>query len=72
MSKQELDKSYFVVFCIEQYKKHRGIDGTDAAELLFSTGIADYLNENYEVLHTQSRQWLMEEIDDRLKQLQMA
>lgn len=64
--KEELDKTYFVSFCIEQFKKHRGINGTEAAELLYSTQIADYLNDNYEVLHTQSRQWLMEEIDQRL------
>lgn len=67
MSKQEVDKSYFVAFCIEQYKVHRGIDGSEAAKLLFSAGVADYLNDNYEVLHTQSRQWLMEEIDEMLQ-----
>lgn len=68
VSKQELDKSYFVTFCIEQFKNHRGISGAEASELLFSTGITDYLNDNFEVLHTQSRQWLMEEIEERLSQ----
>ena len=66
MSKEELDKSYFVAFCIEQYKERHKISGKDAAELLFASGIADYLNDNFEILHTQSHQWLMEEIDDRL------
>lgn len=66
MSKLELDKSYFVAFCIEQFKKHRGISGAEASQLLFSTGLADYLNDNFEVLHTQSSQWLMEEIEERL------
>lgn len=69
MSKKEIDKSYFVAFCIEQFKAHRGISGTEAAELLFSTHVAEYLNDNYDVLHTQSRQWLMEEIEERLKQV---
>lgn len=67
MSKQELDRTYFVSFCIEQYKHHAGISGEEAAERLFSTGIAEYLHNNFEVLHTQSCQWLMEEIDERLK-----
>jgi len=67
MSKQELDKSYFVSFCIEQYKQHAGISGEAAAALLFDSGVAAYLSDNFEVLHTQSRQWLMEEIDERLK-----
>jgi len=68
MNKQDIDKSYFVTFCIEQFKEHRGISGEEAAELLFREGITDYLNDNFEVLHTQSRQWLMEEIDERLNQ----
>ena len=66
MSKQENDRLYFVSFCIEQYKQHAGISGEQAAELLFRSGIAEYLNDHFEVLHTQSRQWLMEEIDNRL------
>lgn len=68
MSKQEYDKSYFVAFCIEQFKIHRGISGEEAANMLFSSGVSQYLSDNFEVLHTQSRQWLMEEIDERLKQ----
>lgn len=67
MSKQELDKTYFVSFCIEQFKKHRGITGKEAAELLYSADICDYLNDNYEILHIQSRQWIIEEIEERLK-----
>lgn len=68
MSKQEIDKSYFLAFCIEQYKQWRGISGSEAAEIIFLSGVAEYLTDNFEVLHTQSRQWLMEEIDERLKQ----
>lgn len=54
MNKQEFDRAYFVSFCIEQYKHHAGISGEESAERLFRTGIADYLNDNFEVLHTQS------------------
>ena len=67
MSKQEIDKSYFLSFCIEQYKQNKGISGQEAAEIIFGSGLAAYLTDNFEVLHTQSRQWLMEEIDERLK-----
>ncbi len=58
------DISYFVAFCIEQYKHTKGMDGVEVASLFFSTGVSSYLAENFDVLHTQSRQWLMEEIDD--------
>lgn len=68
MSKKEIDISYFVTFCIEQFKEHRNISGEESAKLLFATGVTDYLTDNYEVLHTQSCQWLMEEIDERVNQ----
>ena len=68
MSKQEQDKSYFVAFCIEQYKAVKGMDGADVAQLFFQKGVAPYLADNFDVLHTQSRQWLMEEIDEYLEQ----
>ena len=68
MSKQEQDKSYFVAFCIEQYKAAKGMDGADVAKLFFAKGVASYLADNFEVLHTQSRQWLIEEIDEYINQ----
>ena len=71
MSKQEIDKSYFLTFCIEQFKQSRGITGAEASEIIFSSGIAEYLTDNFEVLHTQSRQWLMEEIEERLKEQEL-
>ena len=60
------DISYFVAFCIEQYKNAKGISGDEAASRLFSSGVASYLADNFEVLHTQSRQWLIEEIDEKI------
>lgn len=42
------------------------MDGAEVAHLFFKRGVASYLSDNFEVLHTQSRQWLMEEIDDLL------
>jgi len=68
MSRREIDESYFVAFCIEQYKAVAGLDGSAVAELFYRKGVTDYLSDNFDVLHTQSRQWLMEEIDEYLKQ----
>ncbi len=53
----------FLSFCIEQYKVHKSISGQQAMEILSSTSTLDYLERNYEVLHTQSPQWILEEID---------
>ena len=56
--------SYFIAFCIEQYKTAKGLEGAEVAKLFFDKGVAEYLADNYEILHTQSHQWLIEEIDD--------
>ena len=67
MSKHDQDIAYFLSFCIEQYKTDKGISGSESAEILARYGVLDYLADHYEVLHTQSRQWLLEDIDDFIK-----
>lgn len=54
----------FVAFAIEQYKNNKGISGEEAARILDENGILDHLAEYYDVLHTQSAQWLVKEMDD--------
>lgn len=64
MSKAEIDKSFFIAFCIEQYKVANNLDGAAVADLFKKHGVADYLYEHFDILHSQSRQWLLEEIKD--------
>lgn len=58
------DIAYFVSFCIEQYKNAKKMSGNEAMKLLDSYGVLNYLAENFEVLHTQSHQWILEDIDE--------
>ena len=58
--------SYFIAVCIEQYKTAKGLKGENVAKLVVDKGVVNYLANNYEVLHTQSHQWLIEEIDEYL------
>ena len=64
MDKRQQDTAYFLSFCIEQYKNRKHLSGKKAAEALGQYGVLDYLAEHYEMLHTQSHQWLMEDIDE--------
>ncbi len=64
MNKETQDKAYFVSFCIEQYKHEKGMDGRQTMELMNRYGVLDYLCEHFEVLHTQSRQWIVADIDE--------
>ena len=68
MTKRDTDIAYFLSFCIEQYKRHISASGSDVMELFVQYGVDIYLINNFEILHTQSFQWLMEEIDEYIKQ----
>lgn len=67
MSRADSDILYFISFCIENYKKKIHASGHEVMELFDKYGINEYLYENFEVLHTQSIQWMMEEIDELIK-----
>lgn len=56
----------FLSFCIEQYAHQKGIDGKEAMTLLLKSDALKYLQDNYEILHTQSPQWIVEEINEYL------
>ena len=46
----------------------KGLSREMAISLLSKTGVLDYLAEHFEILHTQSRQWIIEEIDEYIKE----
>lgn len=64
MSKENQDIALFISFCIEQYKTAKGMTGEQVLDLFAQYGVTDYLCKCFEPLHTQGRQWLMEEIDE--------
>ena len=64
MEKRKQDIAYFVSFRSEKYKNAKGLTGAEAAKELDYYGVLEYLEEHFEVLHTQSHQWLLEDIDE--------
>lgn len=64
MDRKYQDIAYFISFCIEQYKNAKGLTGEQAMRTLDEYGVLEYLEEHFDVLHTQSRQWIMEDIDE--------
>ena len=64
MDKQNIDRAYFISFCIEQYKHAKGLTGEESMRELNRYGVLEYLEEHFEVLHTQSRQWLLADIEE--------
>lgn len=66
MKDKELDIAYFLSFCIELYGKKHHLSGNEVVALFDRYEILTYLEKNFEVLHTQGHQWLMEEINERI------
>ena len=66
-AKFEKDIALFVAFCIEEYGAAKGMSGEQVLDLFSKYGLVDYLSEVYDVLHTQGRQWLIEEIDEYIE-----
>lgn len=58
------DIAYFIAFCIESYKNAYRLSGIEVSEIFSEHGIFDFLEENYEVLHTQCPARILEEITD--------
>lgn len=63
---KQLAKLEFVAFCIEQYKKAVNMSGCEVEQLFSQRGVITFLIDNYEVLHTQSAQFIQEEIVEYL------
>lgn len=58
--------AYFLSFCIELYKNAHSISGEEASLILSDSGAMEFLASNYEVIHTQAPQWILEEIEEYL------
>jgi hypothetical protein len=67
MKNEQQDKAVFVSFCVEQYAKVKNMSPESVIELFEQHGITEHFCEFYDVLHTQGRLWIMEEIDKMIK-----
>lgn len=57
----------FVLFCIEYYKTESKLSGQEVYEIFKEYGVFEYLEEGYEMLHTQGKEWLIKDIKEFLK-----
>ena len=64
MDKKLQDTIYFISFCVEQYKHVKKLDIASVMSIFSEYGVLDYLNEHFEILHTQNQHWIIEEIDE--------
>lgn len=60
------DMAYFISFCVETYKNANGMNGGEVSHLFMETGLTEFLVKNMDLIHTQSPQWILEEINEYL------
>ena len=60
IGKEEL---LFVSFCIEMYARRHGMDGGDVFRLFDEKGVCDFLVDCYDPLHSQGRDYILDEIE---------
>ena len=46
----------------------KGLSHDESIALLSGCGVLDYLAEHFEILHTQSSQWIVEDIEEFIKE----
>ncbi len=52
----------FQLFCLEYYKNQISISGKMALDVFESKGVFNFLEMGYEILHTQSIKYVVDEI----------
>ncbi len=58
----------FVSWCIEEYAAENKKSSKDVANFFNDSGVLDYLEQNWQILHTQGRPYILSEIDDFIKE----
>ena len=64
--------AYFLSFCVEIYKNAHSISGEEALTMLADSGALAWLENNYDVLHTQSHYWILEEINEYMSSAKIS
>lgn len=54
----------FKTFCFEAYKSSKGLTGAEAQRLFEEFGVYAYLQDHYDVLHSQGEAYLVRDIEE--------
>jgi hypothetical protein len=57
----------FIIFCLEAYKNKYELRGEDVLNLFQKFKIFSFLENGYDVLHTQSMEYIISEIHQLIK-----
>jgi len=68
MTQKELS---FAIFCIENIAEYLGLNGAEVYRLLTTNSrmLDEYIVENYDVLHTQGKEYIVNDIVEYMKEV---
>lgn len=67
MRDNDLMHTEFVVYCVETYKSRKKLDGKTAYGQLEKAGAIEYIDTNYDALHTFGDEQIVWNIDEFIK-----
>ena len=56
-------KGKFLVYCLENYKAAKNMNGKQVIEMFKRYGVTDYIMSCYESMHTTGTNYIIEDID---------
>lgn len=57
----------FVIFCMEYYKSKNNLSGKEVYDMFEKYGVIKYLENGYDMLHTEGKDWLINDIEMFIK-----
>ena len=57
------NKLDFLVYCIENYKNDKDLNGMQIIELFNRYRVIDYIKASYEALHTTGKEYIIDDLD---------
>ncbi len=64
---EQKKEQFFAIFCVENYRLLNKMEAIEVHALFKNLGVYDFLTTNYEVLHTQSEEYILNEISIYIK-----
>lgn len=60
----------FLVYCTEQYKMAKGLNGKQVSKLFTTYDVWNYIYSCFEALHTTGEKYIVNDIDEYIKERQ--
>ena len=60
----------FIIFCLESYKIENKLTGKEVFDIFDKYDVFSYLTKGYDMLHTQGGPWLVNDIEQYIKERQ--